>query len=85
MSEVNSEKQKALELAMAQIDRQFGKGSIMRLGDEKMARGIDATTARGILTAAFADTILERIELESVRDDARRAVSERLPRRIETT
>jgi Fe-S cluster assembly protein SufD len=48
------------------------------------ARGIDATTARGMLTAAFADAILERIELEGVRDEARRAVSERLPRRIET-
>ena len=37
MSEDNSEKLKALELAMTQIDRQFGKGSIMRLGDEKIA------------------------------------------------
>lgn len=32
MSEEKSEKLKALELAMAHIDRQFGKGSIMRLG-----------------------------------------------------
>ncbi|MCH6559031.1 recombinase RecA [candidate division KSB1 bacterium] len=37
MSDDNSEKLKALELAMTQIDRQFGKGSIMRLGDEKIA------------------------------------------------
>jgi recombination protein RecA len=29
----NDEKQKALGLAMSQIERQFGKGSIMRLGD----------------------------------------------------
>ncbi len=28
----NDERQKAVELAMAQIDKQFGKGSIMRLG-----------------------------------------------------
>lgn len=27
------EKQKALEMAISQIERQFGKGSIMRLGD----------------------------------------------------
>jgi len=26
------EKEKALELAIAQIEKQFGKGSIMRLG-----------------------------------------------------
>ena len=28
------DRDKALELALAQIDKQFGKGSIMRLGDE---------------------------------------------------
>ncbi len=33
--ENGSEKLKALELAMSQIDRQFGKGSIMRLGDNR--------------------------------------------------
>ena len=37
MSDNNSEKLQALELAMTQIDRQFGKGSIMRLGDERIA------------------------------------------------
>lgn len=37
MSDDKSEKLKALELAMTQIDRQFGKGSIMRLGDERIA------------------------------------------------
>ena len=30
----NSEKGKALDLAISQIDRQFGKGSVMRLGDK---------------------------------------------------
>ncbi len=33
MADQKEEKQKALGLAMAQIERQFGKGSIMRLGD----------------------------------------------------
>jgi len=33
MEEKNNEKLKALDLALSQIDRQFGKGSIMRLGD----------------------------------------------------
>ena len=28
----NNEKQKALDSALAQIERQFGKGSIMKLG-----------------------------------------------------
>ena len=35
MSEVNSEKKKALELAMGQIEKQFGKGSVMKLGEYK--------------------------------------------------
>ncbi len=33
MANQNEEKQKALGLAMTQIERQFGKGSIMKLGD----------------------------------------------------
>ena len=28
------DREKALETALAQIDRSFGKGSVMRLGDE---------------------------------------------------
>ena len=34
---VNSEKTKALDLALAQIEKQFGKGSIMKLGGEVRA------------------------------------------------
>ena len=30
-----SKKEKALDLAITQIDRQFGKGSIMRLGSDR--------------------------------------------------
>src|SRR5678815_5648371 len=32
MAEVKSDRRQALELALASIDRQFGKGAIMRLG-----------------------------------------------------
>jgi recombination protein RecA len=39
----NQEKEKAIELALQSIERQFGKGSIMRLGnDEPMIRDIQA-------------------------------------------
>ena len=34
---VSSDRQKALELALAQIEKQFGKGSIMKLGQEVKA------------------------------------------------
>ena len=36
------EKQKALESALQQIERQFGKGSIMRLGGKDQMQGIEA-------------------------------------------
>jgi hypothetical protein len=36
------EKDKALEMAVLQIERQYGKGSIMRLGDESAALRVPA-------------------------------------------
>jgi recombination protein RecA len=35
MAEINQDKLKALETAVAQIERQFGKGAIMRLGQQE--------------------------------------------------
>ncbi|TCP40819.1 recombinase RecA [Rhodovulum marinum] len=40
----NSDKQKALDSALAQIERQFGKGSIMRLGADNPVQEIEATS-----------------------------------------
>lgn len=37
-------KQKALDSALAQIERQFGKGSIMKLGGDNALRDIEATS-----------------------------------------
>ncbi|WP_272879581.1 ATPase domain-containing protein, partial [Stutzerimonas stutzeri] len=34
-------KEKALESALSQIEKQFGKGAIMRLGDQEAAHDID--------------------------------------------
>lgn len=39
-----ADKQKALDSALAQIERQFGKGSIMKLGGDSPAREIEATS-----------------------------------------
>lgn len=41
MVEKNDNKDRALELAINQIDRQFGRGSIMRLGDSSMRINVD--------------------------------------------
>ncbi len=40
----SSDKQKALDSALAQIERQFGKGSIMRLGGDNPVKDIEATS-----------------------------------------
>ena len=40
----DSDKQKALDSALAQIERQFGKGSIMRLGADNPVQEIEATS-----------------------------------------
>ncbi len=37
VADMGSDRAKALDAALAQIDRQFGKGSVMRLGDEARA------------------------------------------------
>ena len=43
-----SDKDKALEAAMAQIQKQFGKGSIMKLGDDTAHMNIDAISTGSI-------------------------------------
>jgi len=43
-SKKNADKQKALDSALAQIERQFGKGSIMKLGAEGAIQEIDASS-----------------------------------------
>ena len=42
------EKAKALELAIGQIDRQFGHGAVMRLGDVKAETGTQAISTGSI-------------------------------------
>ena len=45
----NTEKEKALELALQAVERQFGKGSIMRLGnDEPLTKDISAISTGSI-------------------------------------
>ena len=41
MAKTEDKKSKALEMAVGQIDRQFGKGSIMRLGEKGRVGGFD--------------------------------------------
>ena len=43
-SKKTGEKQKALDAALSQIERQFGKGSIMKLGGENVLPEIEATS-----------------------------------------
>ncbi len=43
-SKSKADKQKALDSALAQIERQFGKGSIMKLGADNPAQDIESTS-----------------------------------------
>ncbi len=38
--EENKDKEKAIEMAVSQIEKQFGKGAIMRLGDEGLMQDV---------------------------------------------
>lgn len=44
----NMDKQKALEAALGQIERSFGKGSVMKLGQDNAAMDIEATSTGSI-------------------------------------
>ncbi|MBW8328938.1 MAG: DNA recombination/repair protein RecA, partial [Thiobacillus sp.] len=41
---MTEDKMKALSAALSQIDKQFGKGSVMRLGDHDVSRDIQAVS-----------------------------------------
>jgi recombination protein RecA len=53
---MNKDKMKALEMAISQIERSFGKGSIMRLGAGEVAEGVQAIPT-GSLTLDIATGI----------------------------
>ncbi|MHB8882652.1 MAG: recombinase RecA [Thermodesulfovibrionales bacterium] len=54
--EVNKEKIKALEMAISQIEKSFGKGSIMRLGEGSILEGVQSIPT-GSLTLDIATGI----------------------------
>src|SRR6202142_4671006 len=54
--EVNKDKIKALEMAISQIEKNFGKGSIMRLGENSVIEGVQSIPT-GSLTLDIATGI----------------------------
>jgi recombination protein RecA len=46
--EIKDERKKAIDLALYQIEKQFGKGSVMRLGDKTRLEGISAISTGSI-------------------------------------
>lgn len=53
MSVDKSERNKAIEAAISQIEKQFGKGSVMRLGDKKVADVVVISTSSLSIDAAI--------------------------------
>jgi recombination protein RecA len=48
MTNIKSDKEKALEAALQQIDKKFGKGSIMSLGDDSARKDIEAISTGSV-------------------------------------
>ena len=48
MAEIKSEKDKALEEAMSKIQKQFGKGAIMKLGEKGAQMNVEAISTGSI-------------------------------------
>ncbi len=53
MADMKSERNKAIDMALAQIEKQFGKGAIMRLGDKKIADVVAIPTTSLSVDAAI--------------------------------
>ncbi|MDE2997064.1 MAG: DNA recombination/repair protein RecA, partial [Bacteroidota bacterium] len=53
MSTQDSAKQRALDLALKQIEKTYGKGAIMRLGDEPEDRIASISSGSLVLDAAL--------------------------------
>ena len=45
---MDDNRKKALAAALGQIEKQFGKGSVMRLGDGGLSRGIESISTGSI-------------------------------------
>jgi recombination protein RecA len=53
MADLKSERSKAIEMAISQIEKQFGKGAIMRLGDKKISDILAISTSCLSIDAAI--------------------------------
>ena len=47
---INEEKQKALEAALGHIEKQYGKGSVMKLGDSSSHMQVEAVPTGSLET-----------------------------------
>ena len=45
---MNEDRKRALEAALGQIDKQFGKGSVMRLGDNEASKYFESISTGSI-------------------------------------
>ena len=57
-----SDKRKALDTAIAQIEKNFGKGTVMRLGDRPEMQGDAIPTGSLALDAALVSAVCPRAE-----------------------
>ena len=70
-----ADKQKALDSALAQIERQFGKGSIMRLGGDNPVAEIEATSTAVDPALGVARNTSRRSKKISMQSPGRRKIA----------
>ena len=59
---MEQEKQQALGMALSQIEKQFGQGSIMRMGDVDVAMDVDAVPSGSLALDIAPDGCQESAE-----------------------
>ena len=57
---VKEEKQKALDAALAQIEKQFGKGSVMKLGDKGANMQIETIPTGCLSVIGYGDPVVTK-------------------------
>ena len=76
---LNEEKQKALEAALGQIEKQYGKGSIMKLGEQEANMQVEAipTGSLALILLLVSAVFQKDVLLKST--DRNQAVRPQLP------
>ena len=61
--EQNNDRKRALEAALSQIDRAFGKGSVMKLGSRDLGLATDAVSTGSLCLSSVVNLVLHSVRM----------------------